>query len=160
MFRTFRKYRLSGLKNKASLIPTTTTSLPGWRSQSPPHGLPAPRLLPNSFSSLAHRALLAPTMRTWDNVWGHFRLSQGAEGCAAGIWWAAARDAAKYPRVHRTAQDPEGSSPNIVSAEAEKLALDPHHVTATLCSDLTQLTPHPGNSPSPPRTTRLSGGAA
>lgn len=73
---TLENTEISGLENKASLI------LAG-RSQSPPHWLIG-RFWP-------HQGDRGQRL-------GTFQVVTGAEGCAAGIGWAVARGAAKYPQ--------------------------------------------------------------
>lgn len=61
---------------------------------------------------------------TSGNVWKHFWLSTCKWGRMLFIWWAEARDAAKFPVMHRAASPPphneELSAPNVNSAETEK----------------------------------------
>lgn len=60
---------------------------------------------------------------------GHFLItcdcwSQWRSLCVTSTQWAEARDAAKYPTIHRTAhRHKESRPPNVSSAETENLAL-------------------------------------
>ena len=56
---------------------------------------------------------------TFGSTWRHFWLSRRKN--ATGIQWVEARDAAKYPTMHRTAvQNKELSSQSVNSAKVEK----------------------------------------
>lgn len=60
-----------------------------------------------------------PRNGTFGNIWRHFWLSQLRN--VTGIQWAEARDAAKYPTMHRTAaQSQELSSQSVNSTQVEK----------------------------------------
>ena len=69
--------------------------------------------------SASQLVVTSPLWGTLGNVWRHFWLSQLRN--VTGIQWAEARDAAKYPTMHRTAaQSQELSSQSVNSTQVEK----------------------------------------